>query len=328
MPRPLRIEYEYAWYHVMNRGAGSRSVFLSDKYYQIFLDLLQEVSQSFCAEIHAYCLMKNHYHLLIRTPCANLSRIMRHINGVYTQRFNRITKSDGSLFRGRYKALLIDADTYLLQVSRYIHLNPVLAGIVKNPEDYAWSSYSSYINKAEQIGWLYIDEVLGCINSKTPIMHYQQYIAQGLDEETQKFYNKKKQSIIIGSKAFKNLHLEDLDNKLIYESKHELKRSRAIPAIDNILEYISLYYKTDIKFLKSSKRGQQNLPRNMAVLISRMEYGYKNCEIATCFTGITASAVSAMVCNLRKGMEKNYELQKEYNAIVTNLKRYNLQTDT
>ena len=105
MPRPQRIEYENAFYHVMNRGRGRQAVFHDPRYYQAFLETLAEVHQRFHCVIHAYCLMGNHYHLLLETPDANLSRIMRHINGVYTQRHNRLKKTDGALFRGRYKRI-------------------------------------------------------------------------------------------------------------------------------------------------------------------------------------------------------------------------------
>ena len=121
MPRAPRIQYENAFYHVMNRGRGRRWVFHGDKYYEAFLACLEESHDRFDARIHAYCLMGNHYHLLVETPLANLDRIMRHINGVYTQRYNRLKRTDGPLFRGRYKAVLVDEDAYLLEVSRYIH---------------------------------------------------------------------------------------------------------------------------------------------------------------------------------------------------------------
>ena len=127
MSRPQRILYENAYYHVMNRGAGRRQIFHGREDREIFLQTLGEACHQFHVEIHAYCLMGNHYHLLIKTPQANLSRAMRHINGVYTQRYNRLNKTDGSLFRGRYKAILVDSDAYLLHLSKYIHLNPLSA---------------------------------------------------------------------------------------------------------------------------------------------------------------------------------------------------------
>jgi REP element-mobilizing transposase RayT len=109
MARPLRIEYPRAFYHLINRGQSRRDIFLEDKGRQTFLDLLAEITGLWKIEIHAYCLMSNHYHLLVSTPAAGLSRAMRHLDGIYTQKFNRVHKRDGSLFRGRYKAILIDA---------------------------------------------------------------------------------------------------------------------------------------------------------------------------------------------------------------------------
>ena len=154
MSRPLRIIYPGAFYHIMNRGAGYGEIFDNDLHRQIFLELLGELHETFKVNIHAYCLMDNHYHLLLETPLANLSRAMRHLNGVYTQRYNRDTKSDGQLFRGRYKAILVDVDTYLLNVSRYIHRNPIEAGIVRKAEKYVWSSYPAYIGKVNRPSWL------------------------------------------------------------------------------------------------------------------------------------------------------------------------------
>ncbi len=112
MARPLRIQYKDAWYHVMNRGRRSENIYLDRDDFCLFTNLLKESSEQWGVHIAAYCLMSNHYHLLIQTPHANLSRFMRHIDGVYTQRFNRCHKLDGQLFRGRYKSILVGEDNY------------------------------------------------------------------------------------------------------------------------------------------------------------------------------------------------------------------------
>ena len=129
MARPLRIEYADAWYHIMNRGRRSESIFIEKRDYSGFIRLLKDTSGMWNLRIAAYCLMPNHYHILVQTPDANISRCMRHIDGVYTQRFNRFYQCDGPLFRGRYKSILIDADQYLLQLVRYIHRNPIKIGL-------------------------------------------------------------------------------------------------------------------------------------------------------------------------------------------------------
>jgi putative transposase len=118
MSRPLRIDYPNAWHHVMNRARGGAALFVEEADYQQFIDLLQETADLFNVNVTAYCLIPNHYHLMVQTPDANLSRCMRHLNGVYTQKYNMAHGCDGTLFRGRYKSILVDADNYVLQLVR------------------------------------------------------------------------------------------------------------------------------------------------------------------------------------------------------------------
>ena len=140
MARPLRIEYPDAWYHVMNRGRRGEAIVMDDQDYVLFTELLKETSEMWNIRIAAYCLMPNHYHMLVQTPEANISRSMRHLNGVYTQRYNSRHKCDGQLFRGRYKSILIDSDSYLLQAVRYIHRNPLEAGLTDQLDSYQWKN--------------------------------------------------------------------------------------------------------------------------------------------------------------------------------------------
>ena len=150
MSRPLRIECPGAWYHIMNRGRRAENVFLDKEDYEWFLELLKDSSEMWNVRTAACCLMPNHYHMLIQTLDANLSRFMRHVNGVYTQRFNRFHGCDGHLFRGRFKSILVDKDAYLLQLVRYIHRNPLEAGIVDKLDGYEWSSHKGYISRAKR----------------------------------------------------------------------------------------------------------------------------------------------------------------------------------
>jgi REP element-mobilizing transposase RayT len=130
----------------MNRGRRYEDIFADAEDNQFFVDLLKETSEMWNIRIAAYCLMPNHYHLLVQTPDANISRAMRHLNGVYTQVYNRRHEWDGPLFRGRYKSILVSADSYLLQLVRYIHRNPLKADLVKNLKDYQWSSHKGYLS--------------------------------------------------------------------------------------------------------------------------------------------------------------------------------------
>jgi putative transposase len=200
----LRVEFKGAWYHVMNRGASWRPIFNAPIHRTIFFNLLDEISQIFCVEIHAYCLMENHYHLLLSTPEAGLGRAMRHLNGLYTQRFNRLSKMDGPLFRGRYKAILVDADAYLLQLNRYIHLNPVAAGLAQTPEAYAFSSYKAYLGLALRPRWLCTAHSLSLFSGQDSLAEYREFVESGIDEETREFYDKPRLAPILGHAAFQD----------------------------------------------------------------------------------------------------------------------------
>jgi len=166
MSRPLRIEYPGAFYHIMNRGRARHRIYRNQADYQRFIHLLSETCAMWAIRVHVYSLMPNHYHLLMETPRGNVSRAMRHLDGVYTQRYNRAHGSDGTLFRGRYKAILIDKDSYLLQVVRYIHLNPIQAKIVREPGDHPWTSHRYYTGKGGGPVGLVMAEVFGPIPQK------------------------------------------------------------------------------------------------------------------------------------------------------------------
>ncbi len=155
MSRPLRIQYPDAWYHVINRARRGQALFLDNADRDAFLHLLKETATMFNLKVAAYCLMPTHYHLLVQTPDANLARCMQHLNGVYTQRYNVRNKCDGTLFRGRYKSILVDADRYLLELVRYIHRNPIRAGLVGNVGQYVWSSHRGYLSQDEKWDWLH-----------------------------------------------------------------------------------------------------------------------------------------------------------------------------
>jgi len=148
MARPLRIEFEGALYHVTSRGNDREKIFFMDTDRKAFLELLSEVVDRFSWVCHAYCLMTNHYHLLIETPHANLSRGMRHLNGVYTQRMNRLNKRTGHLLQGRFKSILVEKESYLLELARYVVLNPVRAKMVRSAKDWRWSSYRATAGQA------------------------------------------------------------------------------------------------------------------------------------------------------------------------------------
>jgi len=165
MARPLRIEYEGAVYHVTSRGNARADIYLSDEDREMFLEVLGHVVDRFGWICHAYCLMGNHYHLMIETPQGNLSRGMRQLNGMYTQRFNREHGRVGHVFQGRFKAIVVDKDAYLLELSRYIVRNPVAAGMVKDVAAWPWSSYRSTAGEMTEPAFLHVDWLLSQFGS-------------------------------------------------------------------------------------------------------------------------------------------------------------------
>ena len=183
MVRPLRIEYPGAVYHITSRGDRREPIAKDDIDRTAFLAIAGHALERFDAHAWAYCLMGNHYHLVLRTREANLSRLMRHINGVYTQTFNRRHQLTGHLFQGRFKAILVDSDSYLLEVCRYVDLNPVRAHMVDHPDAYRWSSYRVLAGLADRPDWLDVNSVheqLAPGNSAAyASAKYAQFVAEG-----------------------------------------------------------------------------------------------------------------------------------------------------
>lgn len=318
MPRPQRIEYENAFYHVMNRGQGRQSIFPDDRYYQAFLETLAEAHQRFKCIIHAYCLMGNHYHLLMETPLANLGRIMRHINGVYTQRHNRLKKTDGPLFRGRYKAILVDRDAYLLQLTRYIHRNPIemKRPMVSQLSEYRWSSYPAYIGKAKPQKWLARETTYDMLGSKQRYKGYATYISQGIDEETAQIYNKGNQASIIGDKRFKSWVYEELLPELEAEDKGRILQSNI--TITDITRAIAELYGTNEKEIRKVIKGPQkgSEARKMAMYLSQEVAAARLCEIADYFNLNHNGSVSFITHQIRAKKRENTSFRRKIDRLV------------
>lgn len=183
MTRPLRLEFHGAVYHLTARGDQREDIFLDDADRLIFLDLLaKEVHQQHW-RLYAYCLMSNHYHLLIETPEGNLVNGMRRLNGVYTQAFNRRHGRVGHVLQGRYKSILVDKDAYLLELARYIVLNPVRAGMAQRVEDWPWSSYAITASKRESPGWLDAEWIVKQFGTDPSAARqaYRRFVRDGVD---------------------------------------------------------------------------------------------------------------------------------------------------
>lgn len=306
----------------MNRGAGRKAIFDHAAHHALFLELLRDIVEMFKVEIHAYCLMDNHYHLLVKTPHANLGRAMRHLNGVYTQRHNRIANTDGPLFRGRYKAILVDADAYLLSVSRYIHRNPVEAGVVKKAERHAWSSYGAFIGQDASPQWLTRADTLAMIGQRNREKRYQYFIEAGIDPATADFYNKKKLAPIFGQESFVRRlsdgvkpHLEQPDSRT---RLHDVVMGDILRAVAHVFEI------DQTRILTAPRgRGQQNLARSAALYIARKFAGKPLNEIATDFGLSHYGSVSGAISRFGSKMNGNPQLSRK---ILQTVKYINKQT--
>ena len=241
MARPLRIEYPGAFYHVTSRGNEQQDIYKSKKDREQFLHYLETAKERYGAVIHTYCLMDNHFHLLLETPKGNLSQIMRHINGAYTTYFNVKRKRAGHLFQGRYKAILVEADEYAEELSRYIHLNPVRAGMVKRPEEFEWSSYLNYIGK-RKAEWFTTDFILGYFDRKNSSAHkkYQKFVEDGLGGPDKSPLFETVASTLLGSFEFVNEITERyLENKNKDRNIPALRALNSGPVIKRILDIVN-----------------------------------------------------------------------------------------
>lgn len=203
MARPLRIEFPGAVYHVTSRGNARSAVFEDDADRELFLKILGQVVKRFNWLCHAYCLMDNHYHLLIETPEGNLSAGMRQLNGVYTQAFNRLHGRDGHLFKGRFKAILVEKESHLLELCRYIVLNPVRAGMAAQPADYRWSSYLPTIGNAARPAFLATEWLLGNFSTSLAesCRRYRNFVKEGMSNNESP-WGKLVGQILLGTEAF------------------------------------------------------------------------------------------------------------------------------
>jgi putative transposase len=309
MSRPLRIQYPDAWYHVMNRGRRGENIFSGKRDYNVFVDLLKELVETYRVNIAAYCLMPNHYHLLLKTPQANLSRSMRHLDGVYTQRFNKAHECDGQLFRGRFKSILVDGDSYLLELLRYIHKNPLEGGLVDKLEEYTFSSHKGYLSKAQKWSWLHKDFIfsLFCRNKAERIKRYRQFVSRETSEEINKIFSRKKLPSLIGGKNFVERMKEMFFTN---KSDEEIPEARSLaPDINRIKEEVCKLYQVEESNLLVSRRGYFNEPRDVAIYLSRRLRGETLKDIGKEFDIEKYSTVSSIVAKVRGEMEKDRKLK-------------------
>lgn len=263
MARPIRLEFPGAIYHVTTRGNGGDDIFIDDQDRLQFLTVLGEVVSRAGWIIHAYVLMDNHYHLLIETPNGNLSRGMRQLNGVYTQRFNSLHGSGGRVFQGRFKAILAEGDGYLLELCRYIALNPLRLKAVKNINRYRWSSYRATAGEVQPPAWLSTERVLSHFGRSSSVAQrkYAEFVEEGINLPSP--LSNVKSQVLLGGAAF----IKKMKQRLL--TKFDIKkRDKKQPRRPNLASLFPL-----------KVRKEKSL-RNAAIKRAYQEYAYTMAAIA------------------------------------------------
>jgi REP element-mobilizing transposase RayT len=253
----------------MNRGRRGEDIFSDDQDYAMFTELLVETSKMWNVRVAAYCLMPNHYHMLVQTPDANISRSMRHLNGVYTQRYNGRNKCDGQLFRGRYKSILIDTDSYLLQAVRYIHRNPLKASLAENLDEYKWCSHKGYLSIAKKWDWLHKDYILSLLskNRKEWLRYYRKWVSVEDEDEVSQKISGVKWPVCIGPQAFIDRIKEKYGTK---KMNKEIPASRELlPDAKRISDVVCRFYGVGNDEITKKCRGRKNEARNAAIYLVR-----------------------------------------------------------
>lgn len=281
MTRPLRLEISGGVYHVTSRGDGGEDIYLSDSDRLTWLRVFAEVCERFGWICHAWCQMTNHYHILIETPDANLSHGMRQLNGVYTQKFNYTHAREGHVFQGRYKAILVEKESYLLEVSRYVVLNPLRAHRVSRPEDWAWSSYMATCGQTASPAWLRTDWLLGYFGEDRAhaIEKYVVFVHEGIAVPS--VWSHLQCQIYLGTDAFvRNAQAQIENNSLLTEIPHQQREMKA----QTITEFAEQY------------------PRKEAMARAYLSRQYKMAEIAHYFK-VHYSTVSRAVKSFEAGAQ-------------------------
>jgi REP element-mobilizing transposase RayT len=321
MGRPLRIEYPGALYHITSRGNEKKKIFLDDADRLTFLEILKDYHDRYGILIHSYVLMDNPYHLILEAPRSNLLKVMHGINGRYTGYFNRRYKRFGHLFQGRYKGILVEKDAYLLTVSRYVHLNPVRARVVKKSEQYRWSSYPGYLGKEKGSEWVEYSWVLSQF-SHNPHMarkKYWEYTEEGLKGKAENPLKGLHGQVVLGGNEFIQKIKGMFRGKPFSREIIERKRFTDTPLPDDVIKVVAKTCRVKEEAMKGKGR-KENTARKIAIYLVQRHTGLSNDEIGKLFGGIHYSAVSKACARLKEEMTHNRKLSKLVEELESNVK--------
>ena len=323
MARPLRVEYPGAFYHVMNRGNAGEAIFTDDDEKTKFLNCLERCARRFSFRVHGYCLMTNHYHLLLETPEPNLSRSIQWLNVSYASWYNRRHRRSGHLFQGRFKALLVEADSYLTALSRYIHLNPVRAGLLQDPAAYVWSSCPDFLGSRPAPDWLETGRILSEFHSSRPeaMQCYRAFLDP--EEATENPNSDSVAGFILGSSDFLDrIRREFLLDRPVCEEVPQLRQLRKIdPGI--IVKAVCAEFGGTAEDIR--RKGSKGcVPRLVAVGLARDFCGMAGKELGHYFGGITGAAVAMMGKKFEREIGKDPKFKKRSEHVKEECLRFKM----
>ena len=324
MARPLRVEYPGAFYHVINRGNAGENLFKGIRDREKFLEYLETAIERFSLKIYTYCLMTNHFHVLLETRLSNLSQAMQWVNVSYAGYFNRKYQRNGHLFQGRFKSILVDADEYLKQLSRYIHLNPVRANLVEHPDEYKWSSYSTITGKTKEPAWLESAWLLSQFGTKRKqaITNYKKFVEEANTKDLKNPAKDLSGGFILGSPDFviwiKETFLSTRSDENEIPQLRELKPRINI---DQIVEAVCREFNCEIETILQKGR-KRNVARDVAIYLVRVLSGEKGKNIGEYFGNISGAAITRRYNCLVEQIENNKRfrnrIQRLKHKIVNN----------
>jgi REP element-mobilizing transposase RayT len=314
MARPLRIEYAGAFYHVINRGHRQEPIVLDDRDRQRFLYDLERMAGQFHVLIHSYCLMTNHYHMILETPDGNLSRAVQWLNVSYATYYNRRHQCAGHLFQGRFKAILVDAGSYLEALSRYIHLNPVHAGLASRAWEYPWSSCRHFVQSGKVPAWLEVNRILAGFG-RTGTIARRRYAAYLLEPEATNPCDDAVGGSLLGSKSFIQWVKDTfLSARRRDQEIPDLKRLTPRPPVEAIVRAVAERLRVSPEQIL--RRGRKrNRARDITIYLSRELSGLSCQELGRRFGGLSGAAITMRHKLVLRQMAKDRRLTEDISQV-------------
>jgi REP element-mobilizing transposase RayT len=310
MARPLRIDIEDGLYHVTSRGWERRVVVRDDRDRQRWLELLDRIATRCGWRVFAWVLMSNHFHLYLRTPQPNLSAGMHDLNGGYASFFNRRYRRCGALFQGRFKAVLVEDESHALELTRYVHLNPVRARIVERPEQYGWSSYQDYLGMRKAPAWLDWETVVGELAKKRSRARsaYRRFVEAGLSPPPQSPLAAAVGGLFLGSAEWVDGWRRRLSGEPVREGVPAQRQLAWRPTLEDVVGAVSQSFGVAAADLCVSRR-HGNDARSAAIYLARRMTDEAVGVIGEYFGGVSRPAISKMVARVehRRGEDRAWD---------------------